>query len=301
MTITEELMAANPAFNRLEQDARSGYAAFRDGTTPAAPQGPPAHPQQAYPQQAYGQPGAPVGQDHLEHMYNAPSATPVQAGRVTMDDVIMKTLGLFAIVLAFGAAGWFAAATNPGLGFMLWMGGMIGTLILGLVIAFKKTLSVPLILGYAALEGLFVGAVSQFFETMYGGIVAQAVLATLATFAGMFAAYKFGLIKVTDKFRRIVTMMIFGYAIFAVVNFIFAMVTNTAFGFGGSGTVGILISLFAVGLASVSLALDFDSVDRAIATGAPQKYSWLLAHGIIVTLVWLYIEFLRLIARLRSE
>ena len=111
----------------------------------------------------------------------------------------------------------------------------------------------PLILGYAALEGLFVGAVSQFFETMYGGIVAQAVLATLATFAGMFAAYKFGLIKVTDKFRRIVTMMIFGYAIFAVVNFIFAMVTNTAFGFGGSGTVGILISLFAVGLASVSL------------------------------------------------
>ena len=136
---------------------------------------------------------------------------------------------------------------------------------------------------------------------MYGGIVAQAVLATLATFAGMFAAYKFGLIKVTDKFRRIVTMMIFGYAIFAVVNFIFAMVTNTAFGFGGSGTVGILISLFAVGLASVSLALDFDSVDRAIATGAPQKYSWLLAHGIIVTLVWLYIEFLRLIARLRSE
>ena len=78
--------------------------------------------------------GVPVGQDRLEHMYNAPSATPVKAGRVTMDDVIMKTHGLFAIVLAFGAAGWFAAATNPGLGFMLWMGGMIGTLILGLVI-----------------------------------------------------------------------------------------------------------------------------------------------------------------------
>jgi uncharacterized YccA/Bax inhibitor family protein len=113
MTITEELMAANPAFNRLEQDARSGYAAFRDGTTPAAPQGPRAYPQQSYPQQAYGQPGAPVGQDHLEHMYNAPSATPVQTGRVTMDDVIMKTLGLFAIVVAFGASGWFAAAATP--------------------------------------------------------------------------------------------------------------------------------------------------------------------------------------------
>ncbi len=130
--------------------------------------------------------------------------------------------------------------------------------------------------------------------------MAQAVLATLATFAGMFIAYKTGLIKVNDKMRRIVTMMLFGYAIFAVVNFIFAMVTNTAFGFGGSGWLGILISLFAVGLASVTLALDFDSIERAIRLGAPQKYSWLLAHGLIVTLVWLYIEMLRLIARLRQ-
>ena len=282
-------MAANPAYNRLEQDARSGYAAFREpGNT-------------TYPQQSYGQPGAPVGQDPLEQMYNQPSASPVDTGRVTMDDVIMKTLSLFAIVLVTAAAGWMVAASNPALGFMLWMGGMIGTLVLGLVIAFKKTLSVPLIIGYAALEGLFVGAVSQFFEMRYGGIVSQAVLATLSTFAGMFAAYKFGLIKVTAKFRRIVTMMIFGYVIFAIVNFIFAMVTNTPFGFGGTGTVGILISLFAVGLASVSLALDFDSIDQAIATGAPQKYSWLLAHGLIVTLVWLYIEFLRLIARFREN
>lgn len=282
-------MAANPAFNRLEQDARNGYAGFQSQGS------------QPYPQATYPQPGAPIGQDQLQDMYNQLSAGPVQTGRVTMDDVIMKTLGLFAIVVVTGAVGWFVAASNPGLGFMLWMGGMIGTLILGLAIAFKKTLSVPLIIGYAVLEGLFVGAVSQFFELRYGGIVGQAVLATLATFAGMFAAYKFGLIKVNDKFRRIVTMMIFGYAIFAVVNFIYAMVTSTPFGIGGTGMVGVLISLFAVGLASVSLALDFDSIDRAIATGAPQKYSWLLAHGLIVTLVWLYIEFLRLLGRLRGD
>ena len=78
------------------------------------------------------------------------------------------------------------------------------------------------------------------------------------------------------------------------------MVTNTAFGFGGSGALGIGISLFAVGLASFTLALDFDSIEHAIRTGAPQQYSWLLAHGLIVTLVWLYIEFLRLFARLRE-
>ncbi|MBP6995613.1 MAG: Bax inhibitor-1/YccA family protein [Phycicoccus sp.] len=298
-------MASNPAFNRIEKDAKDGYAAFRDGTTPVPPPGqsgygqPQGYGQQQQPYQPYGAP-APMGHDQLRDMYNAPSAGPVDTGRVTMDDVIMKTLSLFAIVLGFGAVGWLVAATNPGLGMMLWFGGMIGTLVLGLVIAFKKSLSVPLILGYAVVEGLFLGAVSQFFEQQYSGIVAQAVLATLATFAGMFIAYKTGLIKVNDKMRRIVTMMLFGYAIFAVVNFIFAMVTNTAFGFGGSGWLGILISLFAVGLASVTLALDFDSIERAIRLGAPQKYSWLLAHGLIVTLVWLYIEMLRLIARLRQ-
>src|SRR5690606_34906868 len=197
-------------------------------------------------------------QQQLNDLYNAPSAGPVQTGRVTMDDVMMKTASLFGIVLVLGFVGWRVAASSPGLGMMLWMGGMIGTLILGFVIVLKKAISVPLIVAYAALEGLFVGAVSQFFELRYPGIVMNAVVATLASFAGMLLAYKVGLIKVTAKFRRIVTMMIFGYVIFAVVNFIYAMVTNTAFGFGGSGSLGIMISIFAVGLAAVSLALNFD-------------------------------------------
>lgn len=290
-------MASNPAFNRIEQDARSGYASFREGGSPAQPN---PYLQHQYGQPGYTQPGAPVGRDQLEDLYRQPPAGPVQMGRVTLDDVLMKTLGLFAVVLVVGAGGWLVAAANPGLGFMLWIGGMIATLVLGFVIAFKKTLSVPLIILYAVAEGLFLGAVSQVFEQMYTGIVAQAVLATLATFAGMFLAWKSGLIKVTDRFRKIVTMMIFGYVIFAVVNFVYAMVSDTAFGFGGSGPLGIVISLFAVGLASVTLALDFDSIDKAVRTGAPQKYSWLLAHGLIVTLVWLYIEMLRLLARLRD-
>lgn len=292
LTITEETMASNPAFNRIDQDARSGYAGFGPSSTGAD--------QTTYPGGVYSQPGAPIGRDQLEQMYGAPSASPVDTGRVTIDDVIMKSMSLFGIVLVLGAVGWFTAASNPGLGLALTMGGMVGTLILGLVIAFKKTLSVPLIIGYAALEGLFIGAVSQFYEARYGGIVGQAVLATLATFAGMLAAYKFGVIKVTDKFRRIVTTMIFGYAIFAVVNVIFALFTKSAFGFGGSGALGIAISLFAVGLAAFTLALDFDSIDYAIRTGAPKQYGWLLAHGLIVTLVWLYLEFLRLLGRLRN-
>jgi uncharacterized YccA/Bax inhibitor family protein len=276
---------SNPAFNRMKKDAQSGYAGF--GTPASA----------ATPQRA---PGGYIDHAQLQQMYDQPAAGPAQTRRVTMDDVIMKTLGLFAIVLVVGAVGWTVAADNPGLGMTLAMGGMIGALVVGLVIAFKKTLSVPLIVGYAVLEGLFVGAVSQFFNGYYPGIVAQAVLATLATFTGMFLAYKTGLIKVTDKFRRIVTMMVFGYAIFALVNFGYAVITGTMYGFGGSGIIGIGISLFAVGLASVTLALDFDAIDYAIKTGAPQKYSWLLAHGLIVTLVWLYVEFLRLLGRMRS-
>lgn len=282
-------MANNPAFNRLEKDARGGYAGFGGGTGAAGAS-------HAATDQLSAQ--------QLQDMYSAPSALRPGTDRaVTMDDVVMKTLGLFALVLGFGAVGWGIASVSQSLGLMVWIGGMIATLILGLVIAFKKTLSVPLIVGYAVVEGLFVGAVSQFFNSVpqWEGVVPTAVLATASTFVGMFLAYRFGLIKVTAKFRRIMTMMIFGYAIFAVVNFVFAAFTDTAFGFGGTSGIGIAISLFAVGLAAFSLALDFDSIEYAIRTGAPAKYSWLLAHGLIVTVVWLYIEFLRLFARLRGE
>ena len=284
-------MASNPAFNRIEKDAKDGYADFGGPGASAA--------QQSAAAQAAT---AGMSAQQLQDLYNQPSAGPVDTRRVTMDDVIMKTLAPLRDRARHGrrAAGPSRRTTRPA-GSAIWIGGMIGTLVIGLMIAFKKTLSVPLILLYAVVEGLFMGAVSQFFNELYPGIVGQAVLATLATFAGMFLAYKFGLIKVTAKFRRIMTMMIFGYVIFALVNFVFAVFwSDSPFGIGGTGGWGIAISIFAVGLASFTLALDFDSIEGAIRSGAPQKYSWLLAHGLIVTLVWLYIEFLRLFARLRS-
>jgi uncharacterized YccA/Bax inhibitor family protein len=275
----------NPAFNRIEKDAKNGYAGFRTDSAAAT----------------HAATDTMTAQQ-LQELYSAPSATSVQTDRVTGDDVIMKTLGLFAVVLVVGAGSWVVSAADPSVGMILWIVGIVATLGLGLAIAFKKTLSVPLIIAYAGFEGLFLGAVSQWFNSIeqYQGIVGQAVMATLATFAGMFLAYRFGLIKVTDKFRRIMFMAIIGYALFLVANLVFAVFTNTPFGFGGTGGLGILISVFGVGLASLSLALDFDMIDRAIATGAPRKYSWLLAHGLIVTLVWLYIEFLRLLARMRN-
>ena len=272
-------MASNPVFDRIEKDARKGYAGF--GQTPARSASPTMSPAQ------------------LEDLYQRPSASPVQTGRVTIDDVVMKTAGLFTLLLVGAAVGWIFF---PQAGGVLILGGIAVTLVLGLVIAFKKTISVPLIVTYAAAEGLFVGAISNAYSLrfdqvgqtdVFHGIVAQAVLGTLSVFAGMLIAYKTGLIKVTDKFRRIVTMAVIGYAIFAFVNFLYAWIGNHAFGIG--------ISIFAIGLASAMLAVDFDSIDRAIAAGAPEKYSWLLAHGLIVTLVWLYLEILRLLGRMRSN
>jgi uncharacterized YccA/Bax inhibitor family protein len=289
-------MASNPVFDRIEKESRQGYAGFGRGGAPT--------------QQATAGAAATdaMTSQQLQDLYNQPAAGPVQTKRLTIDDVVMKTAGLFAIVLVFAAVGWRLAPTN--LGGIVVLGGIAFTLVVGLIIAFKKTISVPLIVLYAVAEGLFVGAISNFYslafdppgqDLIFKGIVAQAVMATLSVFAGMLIAYKTGLIKVTEKFRRIVTMAVIGYAIFALINLGYALITSTSFGIGGTGALGIGISIFAIGLASAMLAVDFDSIDRAIAAGAPEKYSWLLAHGLIVTLVWLYLEILRLLGRLRSN
>jgi uncharacterized YccA/Bax inhibitor family protein len=181
------------------------------------------------------------------------------------------------------------------------LGAMLAGLGVGLVIAFKKTINVPLIVLYSALEGVVVGTISVVFNTYYPGIVATAVIATLCTFAGMFLGWRFGIIKVTDRSRRIFGLAIIGYLLFGLVNLVVALLGyGSGFGIGGTGPLGIAISVLGVGLASYSLAIDFDSVDRAVKAELPEKYSWLLAHGLIVTLVWLYLEILRLLARLRQ-
>ena len=149
---------------------------------------------------------------------------------------------------------------------------------------------------------MFVGAISNYYNDRFGqGLVSTAVIATLSVFAAMFVGWKTGVIKVTERSRRIFGMALIGYLIFSLVNVAASFLgVGGGWGFGGSGLFGIAISLFAVGLASYSLAVDFDTIDRAVAAGAPEKYSWLLGHGLIVSLVWLYLEMLRLLARMRD-
>ena len=282
---------ANPVFDRLDRQITKGdYAGFGGGS--------------ARSRQSGGGVQDSLNSQQLQDLYNQPSAGAVQMRRVTLDDVVMKTLGLFSIVVLVAAATWFYVAGLPSTSpapMVLMLAGMLGGLAIGLVIAFKKTISVPLIVLYAVLEGVLVGAISQVFERQMPGIVSTAVIATLCTFAGMLLGYKTGLIKVTDKSRRIFGMAIMGYLLFGLVNLVAAfMGVGSGFGFGGTGPIGIAISVLGVGLASYSLAIDFDSVSRAVDAQLPEKYSWLLAHGFIVTLVWLYLEILRLLARLRQ-
>ena len=279
---------ANPVFDRLDKQITKGdYAGFGRGSAASAT--------------SAGGVQDSLNSQQLQDLYNQPSAGPVQMQRVTLDDVVMKTLGLFSIVLLVGAATWYTVAGSINLSLPLMLGGMFGSLAVGLVIAFKKTISVPLIVLYAVLEGVLVGAISEVFEQRWPGVVTTAVIATVCTFAGMLLGYKSGLIKVTDKSRRIFGMAILGYLLFGLVNVAAAfMGVGGGWGFGGTGPMGIVISVLGVGLASYSLAIDFDSVDRAVKAQLPEKYSWLLAHGLIVTLVWLYLEILRLLARMRQ-
>jgi Predicted membrane protein len=285
-------MASNPVFNRIDKQIKQGgYAGF-DRRTSASRMGGGTGVQDT------------LSPEQLQDRYNQPSAGPVQMGRLTLDDVVMKTLFLFGIVVLVGAATWITVAdpARQSLSMPLMLAGMFGGLAVGLVIAFKKTISVPLIVLYAVLEGVLVGAISMVFDRAYPGIVTTAVIATTSTFAGMFLAWKFGIIKVTDKSRRIFGMAIMGYLLFSLVNVAAAfMGVGDSWGFGGKNSMlGIGISVLGVGLASYSLAINFDSVDRAVEAQLPEKYSWLLAHGLIVTLVWLYLEILRLLARLRE-
>ncbi|MDO5627490.1 MAG: Bax inhibitor-1/YccA family protein [Mobilicoccus sp.] len=290
---------SNPVFNRIDQESRQGYAGFGTGRSQSQSQY--GSPQDAVHAQR-GQ--AAMSNSQLDDLYQSPSAGPVQTGRVTLDDVLMKSGLLFGTMLAVAGLTWFVNATIlPGFAGLAMLGGIFVTLGLGLVIAFKKTISPALIMLFAVFEGLLVGGVTTMYAQAYDGVVTTAIISTLSVFVAMFLGWKTGIVRVTERSRRMVRMAIFGYLIFMLVNLGFAMFgANQGWGiFAGGSTIGILVSLFAVGLASYTLAMDFDSIQRAVQAGAPEKYSWLLAHGLLVTVVWLYLEILRLLAHLQQR
>lgn len=286
---------ANPVFNTktFQEQMHSGqqpgwYSGGQQTQTQPGQQGQFSQPQ-------YGQ-QAPQGYsaEQLNEMYAQPAAGPADTGRMSYNDVIAKTVMTLGIVLITAVIGWMMPV------FML--PGAIAGLVLGLVNSFKREPSPVLILLYAAAEGLFLGGISQVFEQMWPGIASQAVLGTLCVFAVTLALYASGKVRATPKTMRIFMIAMVGYALFSLVNLFLMLfgVTDSMFGLR-AGWIGVAIGLVAVFLAAFSLVMDFTAIEQGVRAGAPQKYSWSAAFGLTVTLVWLYVEILRILAILRGN
>ncbi|MFI9270620.1 Bax inhibitor-1/YccA family protein [Kitasatospora sp. NPDC052896] len=234
--------------------------------------------------------------EQLEQLYLAPAAGPAATGRMTLDDVVARTTLTLLTLVAAGAVAWFAL---PAAGFGPAALAALAAFVIGLVVSFRRSVSPPLVLLYAGLEGFFLGSVTRALDTVWPGIAVQAVLGTAAVFAGMLLAYRGGLIRVTARYTRVGLAVAAGFLLLMLVNLV-ASLFGAALGLN-SGPLGILVGLVGIGLGAFFLSLDFAAVERAIRDGAPERESWRAAFGLTLSLVWIYLELLRLIAILRGD
>jgi uncharacterized YccA/Bax inhibitor family protein len=213
---------------------------------------------------------------------------------MTIDDVVARTAIMFAVLVTVGAVAW---SMNLGAGALLL--GFLGGFVLAMVNTFSKTVKPALAIAYAAFQGLALGTISNMYNTMYDGIVSQAILVTLSAFAGMLFAFKSGRIRVTPKFTKVLMTALIGYLVLAVVSLVSSFITGTSiYSIGG---LGLIIATGGMVLAAFFLILDFDSIQKGIAAGAPENESWRAAFGLMVTIVWLYLEVLRVLSILRGN
>jgi uncharacterized YccA/Bax inhibitor family protein len=282
---------SNPVFN--EESFKTASKNFRAGQAPDA-----------------GQAGwgAPVAGTHV-------ATQPVTDGPIsgwqkamTISGTITASLVLLVLLLVSAAFGW-SAASGPTLENGVETYQFPALAMVGIVVGFAAVMismfkpNLAKIFGpvYAIGYGFAVGAISKGYETFYNGIVLQAVLATASVFAVMLVLYRTRIIKVTDKFRRTVIFATLGVMVLYLGSFIFSLFGGSLpFLNGDNMALSILFSVFVCGLAAMNLALDFDFIERATASGMPKTYEWVAALGLVVTLVWLYLELLRLLSYLRN-
>ncbi|MBQ4855112.1 Bax inhibitor-1/YccA family protein [Rhodanobacter sp. B2A1Ga4] len=229
---------------------------------------------------------------------------------VTRDDEVMtingtvnKTGLLLLLVLVGAMVSWsrFAGPDSLPAVMPLVLGGCIGGLVLGLVTVFKKTwapFTAPL---YAVAEGLFIGALSAIFEMRYPGIVMQAVGLTFGTMAALLLAYRSGLIRATEKFKLGIVAATGGIMLLYLANFAMGFFGHSIGFINGSSGIGIAFSAVVVVIAALNLILDFDLIETGAQQGAPKYMEWYGAFALVVTLVWLYLELLRLLSKLQSR
>lgn len=219
-------------------------------------------------------------------------------GNVTLNDVIVKTAFMFAVTVLFAVIGWNVAGNSP----MIWMGAAIVGLVLGLINATKKAVSVPLMLLYAVAEGILLGGISNWYNQyavaqQYQGLVLQAVIGTMTAFGVMLFVYSTGIIKITGKFAKVMFGALISYALIGLASLVAALFgVGGGWGFYGVSGWGLLLCAAGVLLASFTLLLDFEAIKQGVAMELPEKESWRMAFGLLVTLIWLYLEILRLLA-----
>ncbi len=299
-------LGGNPIFN-----GKNFRGATQAPRVPQAPYGQAQYGQQPYGQQSFGRapgqvmdPQAGYAQqgmtsEQLQQMYNQPAAGPADTGRMTYDDVIVKTTACLGVLLAGAAVTLFV---SMGLASILMIAGALGGFVLAMVNTFKKQPSPALILAYAGLEGLFLGGLTRVLDLAYPGVGLQAVVGTLSVFAVTLLLFKSGKVRATPKAMKFFMIALVGYALFSLVNMVMMLTGLTTEPFGlRSGIIGVVIGILAIGLAAFSLVMDFTSIEAGVQAGAPQRFSWTAAFGLTVTLVWLYVEIIRVLAILRGE
>ncbi|KQO63561.1 Bax inhibitor-1/YccA family protein [Curtobacterium sp. Leaf261] len=305
-------MAFKPGFDQSPAFNDAGRNAF-NGSLNGAPYGQQPAAGQQYGGQQYGQPAGqqqygqpygsqPLSPEQLQNMYDRPAAGPVETERMTYEDTIVKTLVAFGVLLVGAVIAW-------NIPMLAIVGGVVG-FILALVNTFKKKPSPALVLLYAGMEGLFVGGISAIFNAMpnLDGIVGQAVFGTLGVFGVTLVLFLSGKVRASAKATKIFLIAMVGYLAFSLVNLVLSWtgVTQGAYGLRSIEIIpgvplGVIIGILVVIMAAYSLVLDFDQIKTGVQRGAPRIYAWTAAFGLIVTLVWLYLEILRLLAILRGN
>lgn len=276
---------SNPVFRNLPKEG-GGYATFGSAAAGA------------------GQLTQQFGQQTAPQQYQ----TGPDSRAMTIDDVVTKTGITLGVLTIAAIASYVLVNGNTALATPFVIGGGIIGLVLVLIATFGRKMDNPaIVLAYAAAEGVFLGALSfMFTDISFGGaggssLIVQAVLGTFGVFAGMLVVYKTGAIRVTPRFTRMIVAGMIGVVVLAIGNLVAGFFTDGGLGLRDGGPIAIIFSLVCIGLAAFSFLLDFDAADKLIRAQAPEKAAWGVAFGLTVTLVWLYVEILRLLSYFNSD
>ena len=276
-------MASNPVLRGFEKSGHPGTAA-QGPNGPIAPPPPTAGQlNEWYSQPAYGQP--------------APPAAPSRY--LTLDDVVTRSMVLLGTLLVAAGFAWFVVPDSA-IGGVVAI-GFIGALVLGLYMAFSGRANAATTVIYAALQGLALGGISELFNERFNGIVVQAVTGTIMVAGGVLVVYKTGAVRVTPKFTKIVFASTLGIVGLMLVNLVAGFFTDGGLGLRDGGPLAIGFSLLCIVVAASNLIVDFDMIEQSVRRGVDEKVGWYLSWGLLVTLVWLYLEILRLLSYLTGR